>query len=93
MSYAIIINNIFIYRSGLQIYLSNESKILFLRIRKPTPKLISALIWKCTKHLEINQIDNINFIKKRSCGWFSTWRVRLYNECTELAFDFLDRYR
>ena len=68
-----------------------ESKILFLRIRKPTPELILALARECANFLNIVEIDSDD-IKKKGNGWFATWRVRLYDECTKMAFDFLDRY-
>jgi len=58
----------------------------------PKPELILALARECARHLEITNID-IRDAKKKGTGWFSTWRVRLYNSCTEMAFDFLDRYR
>ncbi|EXX62039.1 hypothetical protein RirG_165700 [Rhizophagus irregularis DAOM 197198w] len=69
----------------------NESKVLFLRIRKPPPELILTLARECARHLEITELD-ANKAKQKGCGWFATWRVRLYNECTELAFSFLDNY-
>ncbi|CAB5360488.1 unnamed protein product [Rhizophagus irregularis] len=69
----------------------NESKVLFFRIRKPTPELILALARECAKHLGITKID-AGDVKKKGCRWFATWRVKLYDECTEIAFDFLDRY-
>ncbi|CAB4496280.1 unnamed protein product [Rhizophagus irregularis] len=69
----------------------NESKVLFFRIRKPTPELILALARECAKHLGITKID-AGDVKKKGCGWFATWRVKLYDECTEIAFDFLDHY-
>jgi len=47
---------------------------------------------ECAKYLEITEMD-AGDVKKKGCGWFSTWRVRLYDRCTEMAFDFLDRYR
>ena len=69
----------------------NESKVLFLRIRKPTPQLILELARECARYLNITNID-ADDIKKKGSGWFATWRVRLYDECTEIAFDFLDHY-
>jgi hypothetical protein len=47
---------------------------------------------ECAKHLEINEI-NASDVKKKGCGWFATWRVRIYNRCTDMALDFLERYR
>ncbi|UZO21510.1 uncharacterized protein OCT59_013901 [Rhizophagus irregularis] len=67
------------------------TKVLFFRIRKPTPELILALARECAKHLGITKID-AGDVKKKGCRWFATWRVKLYDECTEIAFDFLDRY-
>ncbi|CAB4432431.1 unnamed protein product [Rhizophagus irregularis] len=69
----------------------NESKVLFLRIRKLTPELILSLGRECARHLGITELK-AGEIKKKECGWFSTWRVRLYDQCTEMAFNFLNHY-
>ncbi|CAG8739763.1 1891_t:CDS:2, partial [Funneliformis mosseae] len=66
-------------------------KVLFLRIRKPIPELILALVRECARHLRIVDI-NASDVKKKGCGWFSTWRIRLYDRCTQIALDFLDSY-
>lgn len=68
----------------------DECKTLFLRIRKPTPQMISALAQSCANHLNVN--FNVNDAKKKGRGWFSTWRTRLFDDCLEIAFDFIEHY-
>ncbi|CAB4425944.1 unnamed protein product [Rhizophagus irregularis] len=68
----------------------DECKTLFLRIRKPTPELILALARNCANHLGVTL--NASDAKNKGRGWFSTWRTRLYDECLEISFDFIDRY-
>ncbi|CAB4439180.1 unnamed protein product [Rhizophagus irregularis] len=68
----------------------DECKTLFLRIRKPTPELILALARNCANHLGVTL--NTSDAKNKGRGWFSTWRTRLYDECLEISFDFIDRY-
>ncbi|CAB5181622.1 unnamed protein product [Rhizophagus irregularis] len=46
----------------------NESKVLFFRIRKPTPELILALARECAKHLGITKIDAGDVKKKVADG-------------------------
>ncbi|PKC03776.1 hypothetical protein RhiirA5_450511 [Rhizophagus irregularis] len=79
-------------QSQLATLFINESKVFFLRIRKPTPELILSLARECARHLGITESLKAGDIKKKGCGWFSTWRVRLYDQCAVMAFEFLDRY-
>ena len=85
-------SNYIFFKTRLASLFINESKVLFLRIRKPTSELILALARECARHLGIADI-NASDAKKKGCGWFSTWRVRLYDRCTQIALDFLDGYR
>ncbi|CAB4437806.1 unnamed protein product [Rhizophagus irregularis] len=68
----------------------DECKTLFLRIRMPIPQIILTLARSCANHLNVtfNAID----AKKRGRGWFATWRTRLFDDCLEIAFDFMERY-
>ncbi|CAB4437474.1 unnamed protein product [Rhizophagus irregularis] len=63
-------------QSQLATLFINESKVFFLRIRKPTPELILSLARECTRYLGITESLKAGDIKKKGCRWFSTWRVR-----------------
>ena len=44
----------------------------------------------CANHLNVNL--NASDAKRKGRGWFSMWRSRLYDDCLQIAFDFIDRY-
>ncbi|CAG8735324.1 11595_t:CDS:2, partial [Rhizophagus irregularis] len=71
-------NNTISNNTQLATLFINESKVLFLCIRKPTPELILSLGRECARHLGITELK-AGEIKKKGCEWFDVTMSNLPN--------------